>query len=333
MYNIFIDTNVFGKKDNYNFNSGMTQKIISLLSKNEKVKVYITDMVLEELKKHIKEFIDDDKRRPKSNYLKKYIPKNFYENIYKKNCAEINRFVEENDIEVIKTSDYCDIKDINLWYFNTIFPFENKVNKKDEFPDAIIVSTIEKYIINNKIHNIYIVSDDKGLCKAISQLLKSKVKIISDIKIVATEILGFNPTIIEIANTYFYKTISKNSIIIKLLSNDDTDILDIDEIVASHVDSQIIELHDDVYTTIIEFDAIVTGEFSVLNPYSSVYDREDPECSYIEYRYSDKLSLKKQAIIVDLAIKDENIVSYKLYDESKNNIYDYLDQMQILGYE
>lgn len=333
MYNIFIDTNIFGEKESYNFSSGMTPKIISILNKKQEVKFYIPDMVLEELKKHIKEFIEDDKRRPKSNYLKRYIPKNFYDNIYKKNCDEINKFVKENDIEVINTADYCDIKDINSWYFNTISPFQNKKDKKNEFPDAIIVSAIEKYIIDKKIHSVYIISNDKELCKAIAQNLKCRVKISSDIRLVATELLGFNPTIIDKIENFFYKEIIKNLKIIELISNDSEDILDIDEIKASNVNSQIIEVKEDVYTTIIEFDASVIGEFSILNPYSSIYDREDPECSYIEYRHSNKLSLKRQVIMVNLIIKEEKVVSYELDSTSENEIYNYLEQMEIVGYE
>ena len=52
-------------------------------------------------------------------------------------------------------------------YFNHRPPFENKNNKKNEFPDALIVQNISQRFKNHD--NFIVVSSDNGFCKAVGQ--------------------------------------------------------------------------------------------------------------------------------------------------------------------
>ncbi|HFR3977922.1 TPA: PIN domain-containing protein, partial [Streptococcus suis] len=52
-------------------------------------------------------------------------------------------------------------------YFNQRPPFENKKNKKNEFPDALIIQNISKRF--KDYDNFIVVSSDKGFCNAVKQ--------------------------------------------------------------------------------------------------------------------------------------------------------------------
>ena len=163
---IFLDTNVFGRKEKYDFEKSYKNNILTMLKRYSNIDVYMPSIVLEELKKHIKESIENDQNNIKSIYIKKKLTQEFYDEALKENLNKLDEFIQRNNIKILNCEKYLNIKDINKWYFNKEKPFET--SKPKEFPDAMIISAITNYLKENKYTNVYIVSQDKGFNESIN---------------------------------------------------------------------------------------------------------------------------------------------------------------------
>ena len=152
-----------------------------------------TAEVVEELKKHIKESIDNDQNNIKSSYIKNKLTQEFYDEILKENLEKLDEFIERNNIFVLECEKYLDISDVNKWYFNKEKPFET--SKPKEFPDAMIISAIVNFLKQSDYSNAYIVSEDKGFIESI----KPKVDciVVNKLETILREFFDFS--------TYEYK--------------------------------------------------------------------------------------------------------------------------------
>ncbi|MGI2182516.1 PIN domain-containing protein [Shewanella oncorhynchi] len=73
----------------------------------------------------------------------------------------LNKYYEWIGGEVIYSSDYADLSLLMKLYFETEAPFEEGKDKKNEFPDAIALLSIEGWAEENDL-NVIAVSQDKG---------------------------------------------------------------------------------------------------------------------------------------------------------------------------
>ena len=174
---ISIDTCIF-RKLGYNFDHSLIKNLSEL---SAIVDILIHEIVFREITSHLTEEI-----RTVDNNVKKAISelKRKKTDITEEQIKIINTMLQignENQIvnkkllnfskitncKILERYENFDIKRLIDDYFGNVFPFENKNDKKNEFPDAIILHSLENYSKHKKeqkIENykILIISEDKG---------------------------------------------------------------------------------------------------------------------------------------------------------------------------
>ncbi len=171
---VFIDTNIFvGCK--YDLSDESVLKILEKFSKNQKVNLHISNVVLKEIEKHIKDDIDNvfnSFKSAKKEAMKKISPKMFdgtsfaqYFAIPLKEDIEKSVFIKFYDFlnatnMIVLDNEGVKIDLILEDYFNNCPPFEKRENKKNEFPDAIIAAKLKEEFSSS--NPVWIVSGDKG---------------------------------------------------------------------------------------------------------------------------------------------------------------------------
>lgn len=159
MQKIFLDTSCyigFG----LNFNNQAFLQLIQL-SKAGYIEILTSDIILKELEQNIVKSKNKALNALK-NIEKEYIINNNVGGV--KELKDSIKNAEKNIFEQLKA---CNLKNINITelniqnimsdYFLENPPFSNKENKKYEFPDAIILHSILKYLNGNA---CYVVSED-----------------------------------------------------------------------------------------------------------------------------------------------------------------------------
>lgn len=163
---IFLDTNVF-ESAKFSYSSKTFVNFLKHCKKNE-IKLKITDIVKHETFKRIKSNVTEtfekiDKQNlgvvASSFDMDINISKlNFIEQLINKLNEKFNDFLDDNEIDILDSN--YDIHELTYQYFNQLSPFTEQ--KKYEFPDAIILLTIKKYIQENSLKTIIIISNDKS---------------------------------------------------------------------------------------------------------------------------------------------------------------------------
>ena len=93
---IFLDTNVFGRKEKYDFEHTYRNNILAMLKRYSNIEVWLPSIVVEELKKHIKESIDNDQNNIKSIYIKRKLSPNFYKEALDESLKSLDEFIKRN---------------------------------------------------------------------------------------------------------------------------------------------------------------------------------------------------------------------------------------------
>lgn len=163
---IFLDTNVF-ESAKFSYSSKTFVSFLDYCKENE-IKLKITDVVKHEVIKRIKSNITESfEKIDKQNLgvvassfdIDTNISKlNFIEKLTNKLNEKFDNFLDDNEIEVLDSN--YDIHELTYQYFNQLSPFTEQ--KKHEFPDAIILLTIKKYIQDNTYKTIITISNDKS---------------------------------------------------------------------------------------------------------------------------------------------------------------------------
>ena len=326
---IFLDTNVFGRKEKYDFEHTYKNNILAMLKRYSNIEVCLPSIVVEELKKHIKESIDNDRNNIKSIYVKRKLSDEFYDEILKDNLKKLDEFIERNDIKILDCEKYLEIADVNKWYFNKEKPFET--SKPKEFPDAMIISAIVNFLKQNKYSNKYIVSEDKGFIESISS--KIDCIVINKLDTVLKEFFDYNTYEYRLIEDYLKeKDVLKNKDFIEFESANINDIIDV-EIEKYNINvTEIIydQEESDTIVVKVKYNAILKGNIFVFDPYESIYDRDDEEYVYPIYKTTDYLELKNLEVYIEL-MKDKkgDYRKYKIIEKALIDITDYLGEMEL----
>lgn len=326
---IFLDTNVFGRKEKYDFEHTYRNNILAMLKRYSNIEVCLPSIVVEELKKHIKESIDNDQNNIKSIYVKRKLPHNFYEEALKENLQKLEEFIEKNNIKVLDCEKYLEISDVNRWYFNKEKPFET--SKPKEFPDAMIISAIVNFLKENKYENVYIVSEDKGF----NESIKSKIDciIVNKMETILKEFFDFSTFEYRLVEDFLKDSnLLKDKNLLEFESANVNDIINVDieryclntcEIIYDQKDNESMVVK-------VNYDVFLNGEIFVFDPYESIYDENDEEYIYPIYKTTDKLNIKNLEIYIELfKDRDGNYKNYKIIDKALIDITDYLSEMNL----
>ena len=326
---IFLDTNVFGRKEKYDFEHSYRNNIISMLKRYSNIEVCLPSIVVEELKKHIKESIDADQSNIKSIYVKRKLPNNFYEEALNENLQKLEEFILKNNIKILDCEKYLEISDVNKWYFNKEKPFET--SKPKEFPDAMIISAIVNYLKENKYENVYIVSEDKGF----NESIKSKIDciIVNKLETILKEFFDFSTYEYRLVEDFIKENdILKDNKLLEFESANVNDIINVN-IDKYHLNNcEIIYDQEDIKSIVVKvnYDINLIGEIFVFDPYESIYDEDDDEYIYPIYKTTNNLNINNLEIYIELfQDRDGNYKKYKIIDKALIDITNYLSEMKL----
>ncbi len=180
--NIFIDTQAFVAN---NFFENENLKRLAEFGNKEIANIYLTDITINEIKSNIRE--DLLNAQAEINQFKKSISG---KSRILKNVKEYKQYIDlptlklevdfnqiTNDLEefikhgkvTIIPFEKANLRDVVSKYFNKEKPFGTG-KKKYEFPDAIVLSAIEYWCLENQ-SQIYIVGNDKDMKEYVSDSL------------------------------------------------------------------------------------------------------------------------------------------------------------------
>lgn len=221
---VFLDTNIF-IECRYDLNeNGILLNLKKLVNRN-KVKIYISNIVVRETEKHIKSDISNainelkKARKEISRHISPTIVKDTsLSTIFELPCqntieetALINfrEFLEESKVIYLDNKG-IDIDGILEDYFKGNAPFENKEAKKYEFPDAFIISKLKKEFNENK--PVWVISSDQGFKNALdNELVFNNLSSINELLDMINKQDQMYDTIIQyIENKDVYKEICNN---------------------------------------------------------------------------------------------------------------------------
>jgi rRNA-processing protein FCF1 len=179
---VFIDTNIF-ISCKYDFSNGH----LDLLRKfviNDKISVYISNVVKREVEKHL----SDDTRSAYNKFkaARKEALNQIASGVFKDNPMEhwynLPKKSEVIEATISKFNNYLDVIKVTILdnqgvvvddildaYFNETPPFEAREKKKNEFPDAFMISKLKIKFDEKK--PIIVITEDKGFQQAFQSIL------------------------------------------------------------------------------------------------------------------------------------------------------------------
>lgn len=165
---IFLDTNTYISK-NFQFNTYDLGKLNGYIY-SEDMHLLITDVNVREVKKHIsiksKEAFSVLKKAKRDAMILRNVMDlpcaGLFENVSANDIlsrinSQFDEFVDGGNVEIVNVAT-ANIKEIFDDYFSEEPPFD-LANKKSEFPDAFVLSAINK-ISRERGHKLYVVSND-----------------------------------------------------------------------------------------------------------------------------------------------------------------------------
>lgn len=336
MNKLFIDTNIF-EKSRFNFTDD--NPVIFLLIKNIKqgeYEYYNLSIFDKEIIKHIseecsKEFLELRKRTWLFNYID--------EDTMKKKCYKKLTDYEQfkKDVKAVD----CDVSAVNpedvfQKYFNVEYPFENKDDKKSEFPDAFASAYVNNIMVNNN-EKTYFVTNDNGLRKS----FKEEIITYNSIEEFLSEFNNVLPYQYKKIQTFIYdnidsiaKELRKKIFLDSFLEDFE---FELDDIKINNIsDINIIGMDgDNKYFVNCKCDELVlTGDFSCLD-YSNSYLPND--CDYYivqKYVRASMLSIHNYEFMIEINVEDDSFyfsylehyyvtVTYKDMLEAECECFDY----------
>ena len=328
---IFLDTNVFGRKEKYDFDHTYKNNILAMLRRYSSIEVFMPSIVKEELRKHIKESVDNDQNNIKSIYVRRKLTQEFYDEAVEENYKKLDEFIERNNIQILDCEKYLQIADVNKWYFNKEKPFER--SKPKEFPDAMIISAIVNFLEENKYQNVYVLTEDKGFIESI----KSKVDciVIHKMETILKEFFNFS--------TYEYKLIEQyleEKDVLSDMKFIDFESLNVNDTIDLAVDTYDINEYEIIYdqkdddkqsvVVRINYNALLTGNILLFDPKESIYDEDDEEYIYPMYRAANELEINGLEIYIEIfKNKDGDLYRYKVIEKAVVNLEEYIDSMEL----
>lgn len=164
---IFLDTNVF-ERSGFIYTENNIEKLLNLCNKYS-IPIFINEIVKREVIQRSKKKADEKLKNINKKelvFINKIYPeiptnkeeiKEAFSQLFIRNFDVLLRDnLKEIPIENV------DIKELTQMYFDIKAPFGNEINKKCEFPDAIIGLSVKQYIEENSV-NILLISHDNGI--------------------------------------------------------------------------------------------------------------------------------------------------------------------------
>ena len=183
---ITLDTSIF-EAQGLKLESGLLKQLEQF--RDSSTKLIISEIVKEEVLSHLTAKTKDAKREIEKSLkqardywkIEEYEIEEIKKQIFgKREDQEIvterfNQFVEATSLEVIEAQNYLIVSDLIQKYFRSEPPFSETGKKKNEFPDAIALISLEAWANKNETKVIVVTSDNdwKNFCKSSEKLCAS----------------------------------------------------------------------------------------------------------------------------------------------------------------
>lgn len=328
MDKLFIDTNIFEAKG-FNFDSrNILINILLNNVKNQKYEYHNFSVIDSEIISHIKSKCLEKEKLLNKNF--KWINKLLDKKVIEENCYK-NLYDYENFKREIGAIN-CDASKINpekilKKYFEIEMPFEEKKDKRNEFPDAFIAEYLNSLKIEENEH-IYLITNDNGLKKS----LDKSIIVYDSIEDFLTSINGID------LETYLKVKMliqdNKKDIVFNLFKLLDirSGGLDEDDISVEYIELsdefELEILNDDsneIFVNCIYKNITLNGEFSCLDYENSYWPNDEDYYVYMEYIKAAQLNYENYEINFKIKLEDnkieyDNVYSIKIdYQTMKKN--------------
>jgi rRNA-processing protein FCF1 len=183
---ITLDTSIFDAQG-LKLESGLLKQLEQF--RYSSTRLIISEIVKEEILSHITEKTKDAKRDIEKSLkqVRDYwqVEEHEIEEIKKQVFGEreaqeivtkrFNQFVEATSLEVVEAQNYLIVSDLIQKYFQSEPPFSETGKKRNEFPDAIALISLEAWANKNQTKVIVVTSDNdwKNFCKSSEKLCSS----------------------------------------------------------------------------------------------------------------------------------------------------------------
>lgn len=226
---VFIDTNIF---EEMGFNFDLRNEIINQyveLCKENKIKNIIVSVIDKEIKKHISNKIEENRRAIKKNckWIYDLVDKKVIEDNLNKNLIDYEKFKNENNSEIIEI-DNINPEIVMDKYFNMKYPFE--LSKPYEFKDSFFLESVFEYANSHlEVNGILVVTKDNGIIKAVKEKGLKRINCCSKIDEVIDTILNIGSDqrnkLLKYLKSYDFNEQIPDKIIVNIECDEENDII------------------------------------------------------------------------------------------------------------
>lgn len=184
-----IDTSIF-EKNGLKLNKGLLAQLHQF--KDNQINLVLSDIVYLELKSHLNKKEKETKSKIElalndaSDYLNCCVDdmdniKSLINLDYEVGTISnliLEDFIKKCGIELVKGEEYCEIKYLIDMYFSHHAPFKETGNKKNEFPDAIALLSLQSWVEENDKKLLVVSSDNDWINFSLN---KNNIDVIDDL--------------------------------------------------------------------------------------------------------------------------------------------------------
>lgn len=285
MFNVFLDTEVFS----HEMNDVRSRKLTSLKKYCEigLVRLFTADVVVREVKSHLEKGLQEQYDKLK-NILKSK-PISLLQTDKGQQAVEVpplellngsllgqlDEYIKETDCTVIASAGVT-VPELLNDYFNEVPPFEERKEKKHEFPDAIIIKALKAFWAE-RTDKVYVITNDGGWKAALAE--DERFEVIDELEQMLTTVSQYNKKLY--ADKYIrYLSDNANEIIAQVKNH-------MEEIEwYEKINSDVIET-EDVYTSDVENIRLKLDDFEYIDAESAIVRINADVVMKLEYTYLD----------------------------------------------
>ena len=285
MFNVFLDTEVFS----HEINDVRSRKLTSLKKYCEigLVRLFTADVVVREVKSHLEKGLQEQYDKLK-NILKSK-PISLLQTDKGQQAVEVpplellngsllgqlDEYIKETDCTVIASAGVT-VPELLNDYFNEVPPFEERKEKKHEFPYAIIIKALKAFWAE-RTDKVYVITNDGGWKAALAE--DERFEVIDELEQMLTTVSQYNKK--PYADKYIrYLSDNANEIIAQVKNH-------MEEIEwYEKINSDVIET-EDVYTSDVENIRLKLDDFEYIDAESAIVRINADVVMKLEYTYLD----------------------------------------------
>lgn len=327
---IFLDTSVFEKN---NILEGTKLKILLKNAEDGWINLYSNEIIIQEVKarikkrfleskSHIKKFLKDNetsirifRNSDTAEWLKILKAEIDYDSEISKLCERIDKLVEDTPINIIPY-DTVDIKSIFDNYFKEEPPFKEGL-KKNEFPDAFVLASIEQWCKSGILRKMVTISSDKDWLSYKSPYIIPVEGIETVLKYVAESKESMDDRI-TFTDRLFEKNLDEvKALIDRTLNEDDLyfearDDSEINKYKVSNITVtglSLMDIEEEYAEYYVEISFDITADISFEDYENAYYDNEIGEYLYLETVHT---TIEREELFTQLILK----INYSVEDIS-----------------